>query len=258
LTGAGSCLVAYDPAANTLQLADDAGTGWSSPLAVGGAGTITNSQCAVQAVGSSVFADANTLTVVIPVTFDPGFAGPKTIYGLALSAGGGSSGWQSLGTWTVVSARAPSISLAPPLSGSGCARTFTFTAYAPSGPASIRAIHTIINSTLTGVGSCLVAYDSAANTLQLADDAGTSWSSPLAVGGAGTITNSQCAVQAAGSSVSADANTLTLVIQIAFDPGFAGPKTIYGLALDAGGGSSNWQSMGSCTVPNIAANVIRR
>jgi hypothetical protein len=243
----GSCLVAYDPAANTLRLADDAGTSWSSPLAVGGTGTITNSQCAVQAIGSSVSADANTLTLVIPFTFDPGFAGPKTVYGLALDAGG-SSGWQSLGMWTVPSARAPSVSLAPPLWGSGFARAFTFTASAPNGAASIRAIHTIINSTLTGAGSCLVAFDLATNTLQLADDAGTSWSSPLAVGGAGAITNSQCAVQAIGSSVSADVNMLTLVIPVTFDPGFAGPKTVYGLALDAGGGSSGWQSLGTWTV----------
>src|SRR5207248_445739 len=121
-----------------------------------------------------------------------------------------------------------------PSSGSGRSRLFTFTAVDSNGAADISAIYTVINSTVTGAGSCLVAYDPAANTLQLADDAGTNWSSPLTVGGAGTITNSQCAVQAVGSSVSADANTLTLVIPITFDAAFAGPKTIYGLAVNTG------------------------
>jgi hypothetical protein len=258
LSGAGSCFVAYDPAANTLQLGDNTGTRWSSPVVVGGAGTITNSQCAVHAVGSSVSAAANTFTLVIPVTFDPSFAGPKAIYGLALTAEGDSSGWHSLGTWTIPSAGAPSVSLTPPLSSAGLEQTFTFSASASNGPAGIIAIHTIINSTLSGVGSCLVAYDPAANTLQLGDDAGASWSSPVAVGGAGTITNSQCAVHAVGSSVSAVANTLTLVIPVTFDPSFAGPKTIYGLVLEAGGGGSNWQSLGSWTVASIVPNVIHR
>ena len=258
LTGSRSCFVQYDAAANTLQLADDSGTNWSSPLPVGGDGTIANSQCVVHADGSSAGVAANTLTLAIKITFDPGFAGPKTIYGLALDVGGDNSNWQSLGTWIVPSAQAPSVSLASPPSGNGVAQTFAFTASARNGAASISAIHTIINSNLTGVGNCFIAYDPTTNTLQLADDAGTGWSSPLPVGGAGSITNSQCAVHAAGSSVSAADDTLTLMIPITFDSGFAGPKTIYGLALDAGGDSSNWQSLGSWNVPQIAPNVVRR
>jgi len=252
LTGTGSCFVRYDAGADTLQLADDSGTNWSSPLPVGGAGTIANSQCVVHAEGSSAAVAANTLSVAIKITFDPSFAGPKTIYELAVDVGGDSSNWQPLGTWIVPSGQAPSVSLASPLSGTGFAQTLAFTA-ARNGAASISAIQTIINSTLTGVGSCFIAYDPTTNTLQLADDAGTGWSSPLPVGGAGSITNSQCVVHAAGSAVSAGADTLTLVIPITFDSGFAGPKTIYGLALDAGGGSSNWQSLGSWKIPNVGA-----
>jgi hypothetical protein len=258
LTGTGSCFVRYDAAAGTLQLADDSGTNWSSPLPAGGAGTIANSQCVVHADVSSAASVANTLTVAIRITFDPEFAGPKTIYGLALDVGGDSSNWQSLGTWIVPSAQAPSVSLASPLSGAGVTQTLAFTASSRNGAAQISAIHTIINSTLTGVGSCFIAYDPTTNTLRLADDAATDWSSPLPVGGAGSITNSQCAVHAAGSSVSAGPDTLTLMIPITFDSDFAGPKTIYGFALDAGGGSSNWQSLGSWNVPPIAPNVVRR
>jgi hypothetical protein len=186
--------------------------------------------------------------LVIPITFDTAFAGPKTIFGLATD-GAGSSGWQSLGIWSVPSVRAPSISLAPPLSARGRAHTFTFTASTPNGAANINAIQVIINSRLSAAGGCVVAYDPSANTLLLADDGGTTWSSPLLVGGAGTIANSQCMIHAAGSTVSTVGDTISVVMPVTFQTGFAGPTTIYGQALDRRGGSSNWQSLGSFTVP---------
>jgi hypothetical protein len=247
LSNARGCVVAYDPAANTLQLADDAGTGWSSALPVGGAGTIANAQCAVSAAGSSASAAGNTLTLVMPITFEAAFAGPQTIFGLATD-GAGSSGWQSLGIWSVPSVRAPSVSLASPLSARGRAHTFTFTASTPDGAANISAMQMIINSRLSAAGGCVVAYDPSANTLLLADDGGTTWSSPLLVGGAGTIANSRCTIHAAGSSISAVGDTISVVMPVTFETGFAGPKTVYGQAFDRRGGSSNWQSLGSFTV----------
>jgi hypothetical protein len=152
----------------------------------------------------------------------------------------------------------PGTAGATPASDGRGSHLITFTAWVPNGAADITAIYTIINSTFSVAGGCFVAYDAAANTLQLANDAGTSWSSPVAVGGAGTIANSQCTVQAAGSSVSAVAHTRTLEISVTFDTGFAGPKTIFGLALAAEGGSSNWQSLGSWTVPDILPSVLLR
>jgi hypothetical protein len=89
----------------------------------------------------------------------------------------------------------------------------------------------------------------------LADDDGASWSDPIEIGGDGTIANSQCAVDAAGSFVSADAHTLTLVISVTFDAGFAGPKTIFGLVRDVEGGNSDWQSLGSW---NVEPSVLLR
>jgi hypothetical protein len=88
-----------------------------------------------------------------------------------------------------------------PESGNGNSQLFTISVENPDGSVDIRAVQTIINATLTGAQSCLVAYDPVANTLQLADDSGTEWSSPLLVGGAGTAANSQCTINAVGALV---------------------------------------------------------
>jgi hypothetical protein len=247
LSGARGCVVAYDPVTNTLRLADDAGTGWSSALPLGGARTIANSQCAVNAAGSFASAAGNTLTLVMPITFETAFVGQKTIFGLATD-GAGSSGWQPLGVWSVPSVRAPSVALASPPSAGGRTHTFTFTASTPDGAGNINAIQAVISSRLSA-GGCVVAYDPSANTLLLADDAGTTWSSPLLVGGTGTIANSRCTIDAAGSAVSTVGDTVSVAIPVTFARGFAGPKTIYGQAFDRRGDASNWQSLGSFTVP---------
>jgi hypothetical protein len=134
------------------------------------------------------------------------------------------------------------------VSGRRSSQQFVFSVSAANGAAAISAIYTVVTATASGMGSCFVAYDADTTTLRLADDAGTSWSSALALGGPGTIANSQCAIHGEGSSVSADGNTLTLIIDVTFDAGFAGVKSIYGLAFDRDGGSSGWQSLGSLTI----------
>jgi hypothetical protein len=146
--------------------------------------------------------------------------------------------------WTTGSAgNAAALTPGSAFAGQG-GQPLTFTVWMPTGTADISAIYTVVNSELSSAGGCFVAYDAAANTLQLADDGGTSWSSTIELGGDGTIANSQCAVDAAGSFVSADALTLTVVISVTFDAGFAGPKTIFGLVQDVEGGSGDWQSLG--------------
>src|SRR6202008_1689869 len=97
-----------------------------------------------------------------------------------------------------VAARAtPGVTTAAmPLSGGGSSQPFTVIASSVNGAGNIRAVYAVVNSRWSPAGGCVVAYDPVTNTLQLADDAGTGWSSGLPVGGAGTIANSQCAVSA--------------------------------------------------------------
>jgi len=189
LSDVDSCVVAYDHASNTLMLANDAGTGWSPRLAVGGAGTISNSQCAIEGSGSSLSESESGLGVTVPLTFDVSFGGPKSIYAMAVDSAGGTSGWQSVGTWSV-RPRAPSISLDARNPGSGLATTFSLTTATSEGGAAVGWIGLKIQS-VTGSDSCLVAYDPASNTLQLSEDnSGARWSAPLPLDGVGTICES--------------------------------------------------------------------
>jgi hypothetical protein len=253
-----SCFVVYDASLSTLSLADDTATRWSAANALGAPGTMTNSYCAVDSAASSVSVDAKALTLTIAVGFEPAFAIDTTTYGLVLDAAGGSSGWQWLGHWTDASAQGWSHSVAPLSSRIGFAQTFTYTVSAPSGATDLSAVYLMVNSSLSVARSCFVTYDPSTNTLQLADDAGTAWSSPVAVGGDGSMANSQCAVDAASSVVSAGAGTFTVSIPITFNARFAGQKNVYGLAVDGAGATSLWQLLGIWNVPEVAPAVLRR
>jgi hypothetical protein len=80
----------------------DSGTGWQGPLTPGQAGTLANTQCTLDGGGSSVSAVGNNLTVNAALSFKPAFTGSKIVFLDAEdTANHLSSGWQTLGSWTV-------------------------------------------------------------------------------------------------------------------------------------------------------------
>ena len=95
-----SCQVSYNRAANTLNLLNDAGTGWMSGM-VGASDTLQNSACSLALVSSAVTFSGTTLTLSLPVTFSPAFMGTKNIDLFAANAVGVDSGWQTRGSWIV-------------------------------------------------------------------------------------------------------------------------------------------------------------
>jgi hypothetical protein len=63
---------------------------------------MSNSQCTVSGVGSSVAGSGNTLTLTLNVSFTGPFAGNRIFYTAAGNAAGTeNSGWNALGAWTV-------------------------------------------------------------------------------------------------------------------------------------------------------------
>jgi hypothetical protein len=89
----------YSRATNVLNLLNDAGTAWTS-MTVGAAGTLQNSQCSVDLSQTTGTPSGNNLTLSLPVTFKPAYAGAKQVWMFA-AGGAGSSGWQQRGSWTV-------------------------------------------------------------------------------------------------------------------------------------------------------------
>jgi hypothetical protein len=99
LTGKNSCFVDYAVATEAVNLMDD-GAQWQKALKAGSKATLSNSQCTVDISGVKAVIDGNNLSVTIPITFKPTYAGPKVIYMAALGAKS-SATWTPKGQWTV-------------------------------------------------------------------------------------------------------------------------------------------------------------
>jgi hypothetical protein len=138
----------------------------------------------------------------------------------------------------------PAMSVSP-ASGSGSTPQLTFTFSGISGAASF---NMLINSSLTGSGSCYVIYEPGANTIDIADDSGSVVAMRLTPGGSGTLANSQCSVPASGVAVNTAGSTTTISFAVTFASSFAGAKTIWASWYSGGIPAVPWQPVGSWTV----------
>jgi hypothetical protein len=237
LWDAGACHATYDANWGAMSLWNDAGTGWTPTIIPGSSAITSNSQCTLNGIGSSVSGSGSDLTVTFSITFTPNFAGGKTL-NLEAATATPSNGWfssaeQQLGTWTVPTAanQAPGLTSLTPSSGSGSAQIFTAVFSHPSGYSAVTASHFVIeNSGVTAglwdAGTCHPNFDANHNTMQLWNDAGNGWTVSITPGTNATTANSQCILNAIGSSTSGSGNYLTVVFSITFQNTFAGPKTL--------------------------------
>jgi hypothetical protein len=243
VSGVSSCYVWIDPVHKGVYLTNDAYSAWQGTT-LGMAGTLQNSQCAVNAAGSAVALSGNTLIVTLALTFQAGYAGGKNIFLYATSADGLSSGWQKLGAWGVTgSSQPPQAISVSPAAGSGSSQTFTLVFSDPNGATDLTSAQMIVNPVVAGVSSCYVWIDPLHNTAYLTNDSYTSWQSVM-LDTAGNLQNSQCTVSASGSTVAFSGNTLTVTLALIFQAGYAGGKNIFAYATTAGGMNSGWQKLG--------------
>jgi hypothetical protein len=248
-SSANSCMLYYSRGANTVYLLNNAGTAWV-PATVGSSGSLQNSQCALT-LGSSttVTVSGNTLTLNLAMTFAPGFSGSKNVYMYAANTAGTSSGWQTLGAWTVpggaVVVTADSVS---PNSGVGATQTFALQYSDTATAMDLTTTWVWFNATFaaSGASSCMVYYDRTVNTVWLLNDAGATWMAGTP-GSGGSLQNSQCALALGTTTVTLSGNALTLNLPMTFAPGFTGLKNVYMFADSTGGTASGWQTRGSWT-----------
>jgi hypothetical protein len=252
LNGSQACFVSYFPSNNQIELAGDT-SGWYNAT-LGSGGTLSNSQCTVDATASSLSVSGNNLTLNVAITFSMAFAGTKNIYMIAGDTNGLQSSWLTAGTWTVATPSVPSVISTTPSSGQGLAQTFTL-AYADSGGyGNLASAQVNFSSPLSGASACYVGYDQVGHWIVLLDDAGVSWTPSVVLGTAGGFArNSQCTVDAGASSYSSSGNNLTVTLAITFTPSFAGTKTIWMNSGDKNGSGTAWLNEGSWTV---ASNVL--
>ncbi len=257
LTGspAHSCMLRYERATNTLYLLADSASAWQPGL-LGAAGTLQNSQCAIDLSVSSTTVTAGTLALTLPITFKPDFAGIKNVYLFAAGTGGTATGWLDRGDWTVPATPPPTVTAdsVTPATGTGSTQTFAIQFSDTAGGADIGTAWAWFNaSQASAASSCLVFYDRA--VVYLLNDAGTAWQSNPP-GSSSVLQNSQCAVSLAGSSATTSGASLTLTLAMTFKPAFAGAKNVYAYATGGRGAATGWQDRGDWIVPAPAAPMI--
>jgi Chitobiase/beta-hexosaminidase C-terminal domain/Right handed beta helix region len=244
-SSANACYVYYQPQGNHLYLAANAGA-WITPaLTPGVAGSVSNSQCTLNAGSSSVTAAGNNLALNVALTFSNAFVGTKNVYLYAAGLSGQSSGWVKEGTWVPTSAGPPAIVSLSPNSGTGVSGTFKAIYSDPNGAGDLNEVLLQINSVQSSANACYVYYQPQGNHLYLANNSGV-WITPsLTPGVAGTASNSQCTLNGGSSSVTTAGNDLTLSVALSFISTFAGSKNVYLYAAGYSGQNSGWIKEGT-------------
>ncbi|HYW43116.1 MAG TPA: hypothetical protein VE959_09685 [Bryobacteraceae bacterium] len=262
LDGRQACYLAYSRTDGVLYLVNDAGSGLSQGLVLGGPGSVANSQCTVAGPASSTSGSGDTLTLTLSLSFSPSFAGNLVDYLAARDLEGGNSGWQALATWTVPGAvtTGPAVSGMSPARSIGLRQTYNFTFTDTNGWQDISVANVLINAAMDGIRACYVALvpsGPGSGSLFLVDDAGDAGGpyKGMVLPGAGTVSNSQCTIAGTGSGFTAVGNTLTLTLAIAFSPSFAGNQVVYAAAR-SNSQDSGWQAVGTVTVRDTSAPAI--
>ena len=88
-----------------IYLVKDTGTSLLGPVSP--SGSLTNSQCTLNGLGTGINNSGNTSTVTVSLTFNPSYAGAQNIYLLANDTTGSSSVWLTLGTYNVSTQSSP-------------------------------------------------------------------------------------------------------------------------------------------------------
>jgi len=122
-----------------------------------------------------------------------------------------------------------------PNSGSGANQIFAFHYADSKGFASLTNVYAGFGPTAYVEHSCRVEYYRGINKLYLKNDAGTAFLGPLTPGLPGTLSNSQCTLDAGKSSVAGSGDILTLNLAFSFKPTFVGMQGIFSYAIDKSG-----------------------
>lgn len=248
-TAVAGCYFVWDRGAGMIWLADDSGAVWAASARVGTDEAASNSQCRVHAAGSSIVSSGTGLTMAVSVSFFSGFNGVKSVYANATDGTGLTSPSPQLGSYTVMAASTqPTGPLAvSPAAGSGSSQVFTFTFTDPRGAADLTWLRVLLHSQQTSVGGCYLEVDPVGLIAYLYDDAGAGYSAAR-LGSSDTVQNSQCKLVAAGSSVSLSGTQATLILDLRFQAGFAGVRSVWANASDQTGFTSGSPQLGVFTV----------
>lgn len=235
-----------------LYLVGDSGYGLLPGLTLNGSpGVVGNTQCSVDAVGSSATGTGNTMTLTLNLTFKSAFGGTKLVYAAARNTGSNNSGWQLMAMQGVppLPASFPAVSMFPS-AVSIPQQQVLFTFQDASNTNNLQTMWALINNSLDGLGACYIAYYRPANLVFLVPDNGDgSQAVSMALTGNNTVSNSQCTVSAQGSNVTVTGARVQVILPITLKPGFQARKAVWMAGSTLDGAHSAWQIQGVWNAP---------
>lgn len=245
-TPVNSCHGFYDRATNGLYLYNNDYSVLQGPLTLGTSGTLSNNQCSVNGLTSSLVSGAGT-----DVVFNLGMSllgsyatSTQNIYIWAVDKEGNGTGWVQTGTWGNAGAPvAPTFVSGTPSNPSGSPQTFALVARDGNGYSDISRMYFVVNTTATvPTNSCHGFYDRATGAFYLYNDALTVLQGPLTPGVAGTLSNSQCSINGALSTVSGSGTDLTVTLTMSLLGSYgAGQQKLFTWTVDNAGTGTGWQ-----------------
>ena len=246
LSGANSCFVEYNRSANTIRLVNDSGLQWPDPAPIGSGSAMSNSQCTLNPAIASVSTSGNNLMINVPLTFSGSFSGLKSVFASAYSVNGLTSGWQIIGTWTVLSG--PMVVTITPNNGTGNSLFFQrFTAQFsnPSGGGTaFTNAFILVNTSFGAPRPCYARYSVNEDSYYLFSDTTNTWLGPLTRGSPATLQDNRCTLRGAFSNFQVSGSTVTIDFDLKFTDSFIGTNAIF---LDALTSTldTGWQSVGT-------------
>jgi hypothetical protein len=207
--------------------------------------TISNDQCSIGA--SSATFSGLSIILTLTIGFNGTFNGPKGIYMFAEDTSGVSTGWVQNGTYTVATGGFPTADSVVPTSGMGPAQRFSFQVSDQGGSRYITDIAVLFAPTVNTTSACFILYDSVANTLSVSYDNPALGTTELPLGSTGIAFNSQCALNAANSTVVFGTTSVVLTLDLTFSSAFSGTKNVYIYGNEAST-NTGWVERGSWTV----------
>jgi hypothetical protein len=220
-----ACYLVYYQASNQLYLYGDHGSWGGGVAGAAGQAPLSNSQCQVNLATATISGSIDALTLNITITFQSAFLGPQNIYMATYDNAGQYASPQQMGTWTgyaPISTQPPTATVTP-TAGTGLSQIFTYTISDLNGSGYVPYFFVLFNAGINGAGGCYLMYSQTDNLLGLYNDAATAQTT--AAPGSGTVlSNSQCSLSAAQSTVSASGNNLVVGLAVTFASSFTGVK----------------------------------
>jgi predicted small secreted protein len=253
-----ACAVTYSSQQKTVGLTNDAGTGSAGSITPGQSGSVSNSQCMLSGIGSSIQSSGSSLIMTVNLQFKTAFASigsgaTKSIYANAVNsaAQGPTGGMAAKGTWTIPTP--PTVVSLSPASGQGSSQAFALTSADSAGGSDLSSVEIIFSSSGSSNAACVVNYISNQKQFGLLNDAASNYVAYLTPGTNASISNSQCTLNGSGSSIKITGNNLTMTVSLQFKPAFettgSATKKVYGYPVSSAGLTpTNWVAMGSWTV----------